>query len=118
VRISKGKLIIVLVTLPDEASAETMSRELVEKRLAACVSRISGITSLYRWKGEFEESKETLLLVKTRAELYDELEHEIRASHPYTTPEIVALSATEVLEDYFAWVGEETLARASNEREK
>ena len=46
--------ILVLCCCPDEAVGERIGSALVEERLAACVNRISGIASTYRWQGEGE----------------------------------------------------------------
>ena len=101
-------LIVVLVTVPDSESASKVSESLVGRRLAACVNVVSGIQSVYRWQGNIEQSPELLLIIKTKRELFADLEREILALHPYDTPEIVALSMTEVLDKYGQWVLDET----------
>lgn len=47
-------------------------------------------------------------VMKTRDELYDEVERQIRALHPYEVPEIAAVKAESVSEAYGRWVVEET----------
>ena len=39
-------------------------------------------------------------VMKTQDELYDEVEKEIRALHPYEVPEIAAMKADKVLRAY------------------
>lgn len=56
---------LLFCTCPDETSAARIARALVEERLAACVNRIAGVVSVYRWQGEVQEESETLLLIKT-----------------------------------------------------
>jgi periplasmic divalent cation tolerance protein len=46
------EVILILITVPDAKSAECISTLLVDKRLAACVNTISGVSSLYRWEGK------------------------------------------------------------------
>lgn len=104
--------------MPNDASAMELSRELVERRLAACVNTVSGITSLYRWKDKIEESAETLLVIKTTSARYQELESAVREKHPYDTPEIVALSPSSVFEQYLGWVSEVTENRHEHAKDE
>ena len=100
--------IIVLTNLPDRAAALKLARELVEKRLAACVNVLGECASVYRWKGEIEEAAEVPVLIKTRAGRYAELEAAIRKLHPYELPEIVAVPVTHGLDEYLEWVADVT----------
>ena len=100
--------LLVITTMPDQASAERLARALVEARLAACVNILAPCRSLYRWQGAIESAEEVPLLIKTRAARYPELEAAIRAQHPYALPEIVAFEPARGLADYLAWVAAET----------
>jgi len=93
-----------MTNLPDRAAALKLARELVEQRLAACVNVLAECTSVYRWKGEVEEATEVPLLIKTRAQRYDEVEEAIRRFHPYELPEIVAVPVTRGLDEYLDWI--------------
>lgn len=96
--------LLVLTTLPDAESAETLARKLVEARLAACVNVLAPCRSLYRWQGAVQTESEVPLLIKTSAEGYAALEAGIREAHPYELPEIVAVSIERGLPEYLAWV--------------
>ncbi len=98
--------IIVFCTTPGKDSAEKIARSLVEKRLAACANIVDNITSIYRWKGEICRDDEAMLLIKTTADAYEALEKEIKARHPYDTPEIVALPLLKGSAEYLKWIGE------------
>jgi periplasmic divalent cation tolerance protein len=95
---------LVHCTCPDAACTEAIARALVERGLAACVGRLPGLTSVYRWQGKVETAAEHLLLIKTDAEHYPRLEAAIRELHPYEVPEIVAVPITEGLSSYLAWL--------------
>jgi len=99
---------IVLTTVDDPEQAKRLARELVERRLAACVSLIEGIGSTYRWRGAVTEQREILLLVKTTASRLSPLQEWLRQSHPYEVPEIMALEATSGSAPYLRWLIEET----------
>jgi periplasmic divalent cation tolerance protein len=47
-----GDYLLVLTTCPDAESARAIARALVGERLAACVNRIDGVVSTYRWQGD------------------------------------------------------------------
>ncbi|MGE5468415.1 MAG: divalent-cation tolerance protein CutA [Ignavibacteria bacterium] len=102
--------LLVITTLPDEASAEALAARLVESRVAACVNILAPCRSVYRWQGKVEDAQEVPLLIKTTAARYADLEAAIRAAHPYELPEIVALPVAQGLPDYLAWVAAETAA--------
>jgi len=98
----------VVTTVSGQADARRIADRLVEKRLAACVQIAGPITSVYRWRGKIESAEEWQLSAKTRSALYEAVEREIRASHPYEVPEIVALPIAAGSGDYLAWIGDET----------
>ncbi len=98
---------VVFVSIPRE-EAKTFARKLVEERLAACVNIIPKMESYYWWDGKVLEDSESLLMIKTTAARFDDLQQYIVDRHPYDLPEIVALPITEGLEGYLKWVAEET----------
>lgn len=100
--------LLVLTNLPDAESAHALAARLVEARLAACVNILAPCRSVYRWEGKTEDATEVPMLIKTTAARYAELEAAIRAGHPYTLPEIVALPIERGLPEYLGWVAAET----------
>lgn len=101
-------MIVVMTTLPDAAEARNLARGIVDERLAACVQIMPPMRSVYRWEGKVESADEILLLIKTRAEKFAELEKFIAANHPYNVPEVVAINAADVSEPYRKWLDAET----------
>ena len=99
---------LVLCTVPDRETGTRIAEALIEGRLAACVNLIPGVTSFYEWKGKVERDEELQLVIKSRAARYDELERTITQLHPYELPEIIAVSLTEGLAGYLAWIDENT----------
>ena len=101
-------VLLVLTTLPDAESAERLAGELVESRLAACVSILAPARSVYQWQGKLEKAEEIPVMIKTTRARYEALERAIVAAHPYELPEILALPVAAGLPGYLAWVAEET----------
>ena len=100
--------LVVFVTAPNEETAVKVARCVVEEKLAACVNIVSNVRSIYRWQGKIEDESELLLVIKTRQERFKALRERVKALHTYTVPEIIALPVTDGLEEYLAWLKEET----------
>ena len=98
---------MVMTAMASEAAAEMLAQHLVETRLAACV-QVMPVKSFYVWQGESRREAEYLLLVKTRAALYAQVEAFIIAHHPYETPEILQLPVTAGSSAYLQWLGAST----------
>ncbi len=111
---SSREALVVLCTCPDEDTAERIARELVEARLAACVNRLSGVRSTYRWKDALRDEPEVLLAIKTVRSRYQELEMRLKALHPYEVPEIIALPVLAGAAPYLAWLADETRSHSQS----
>ncbi len=96
--------LIVLCTCPDITAADAIATALLEARLAACVNRIEGVESLYRWEGSIQKDQEVLLLIKTTAVAFDKVESAISDLHPYELPEIIGVPVTQGSAPYLDWL--------------
>lgn len=95
---------VVKITCPTAEVADTLATALVERRLAACVNMVAGITSVYRWQGETCRDSEVLLLVKTRSELASKLLEVVGELHPYDEPEVLWLRVEQGSAGYLDWL--------------
>jgi len=100
----RRQALVVLVTAPSEAKAVELGEHLVDEQLAACVTVVPRVTSIYRWEGRREQAAEALLLIKTRADGYEALERRVLALHPYSVPEVLALGTDAGAPAYLDWV--------------
>jgi periplasmic divalent cation tolerance protein len=103
--------LFVFVTTATSDDAAGIAGALVSERLAACVNILGPIESVYRWEGEVKRDRESLMIIKTTAKRYPELELRIKELHSYSTPEVVALKIERGSEGYLTWL------RASTEEE-
>ncbi len=101
------EMILVITTFPEAEKAKEAARHLVEQKLAACCTLLPG-TSVYSWQQKLCEDSETIMLIKTRRELYTILEKKLKEIHPYEVPEIIALPVVAVSQSYSDWVKEVT----------
>jgi periplasmic divalent cation tolerance protein len=96
--------LLVLTTFPDAASAERLAGDLVRDGLAACINIAAPSTSVYLWQGEVETATEVAVQIKTVRARFAAVRDAIVASHPYELPEVIAVSITDGLPDYLAWI--------------
>jgi periplasmic divalent cation tolerance protein len=98
-------LVLVLTTEASREQAEALALALLERRLVACVSLLP-VQSHYRWQGKLESAQEVQLLLKTGADLLEELRVALVALHSYETPEWIHWRAT-TAGAYGAWCREQ-----------
>ena len=96
----------VLTTLENRDDAEKIARALVEKRIAACVQIMGPLTSFFQWQGKLDSAEEYLCVIKSRSDLFQEMETIIKSMHPYEVPEIIATPITKGNKDYLRWLAE------------
>ena len=107
------KIVVALSTLPAEFDADALANALIDLGLAACVTILPGVQSVYKWDGKVESSRELQLVIKTTRDRVAALWTEIKTRHPYDVPEFIVLPIVEGNPDYLRWVGETVLPRKS-----
>ena len=108
---AESGFVVILITAGSYEEARKIADTLVSRRKAACVNIVPGVGSLFWWQGKVESADESLLLVKTRAELFPEVVALVKAAHSYEVPEIIALPIIDGSADYLDWIGKETEMR-------
>jgi len=101
-----AEFIQVMTTVDSKSAAKNIASEIVQQRLAACV-QISQCQSVYRWQGKLEDASEYLCVMKSRADLFPELEQTVKQIHPYEVPEIVASGILTGNKEYLDWLDHE-----------
>jgi len=96
--------IVVLVTVGSQNEADHLATTLVEEHLVACVNIVGPIRSVYRWQGRVHNDEELLLVIKTRAALFESLATRVRTLHSYETPEVIALPIVAGAQPYLDWL--------------
>lgn len=103
------RYVLVMITTPSREIGEQIANHLLEKRLAACVNLVAPIHSRYVWEGKVNAEEETLLLVKSRTDLFDgQLVPAVKSLHPYQVPEIIAFPIRMGSQSYLDWIDEVT----------
>jgi periplasmic divalent cation tolerance protein len=99
---------MILTTTGSQEEAQHIAAVLVRERLAACV-QVSTINSTYIWQDTLQQEPEWLLLIKTRADLYPQVEEALNAHHTYDTPEIIQVPILRGSAAYLGWIDENTV---------
>lgn len=99
---------VVYITASSLEEAEIIGRNLVSRKLAACVNIINNMKSIYHWEGKIETGDEVILIAKTKDALVDELSENVKALHSYKCPCIVSMPITGGNPDFLRWIINET----------
>ena len=97
--------LVAFCTCPPK-KADEIAHELVRRRVCACVNVVPGLRSAYIWKGAVEEDAESLLVIKTRADRFRDLERAVAAVHPYEVFELIATRVETGNAAYLRWLDE------------
>jgi periplasmic divalent cation tolerance protein len=108
--VASNKFVLVLTTFPADGDAELLGTTLVEEGLAACVSILPPMQSIYMWKGAVEKADERQLLIKTTEAQAAALESRLRSLHPYDVPEFLIVRVAGGSPEYLAWLAESSIS--------
>jgi periplasmic divalent cation tolerance protein len=102
------KHVVVYITTETHGQGREIADALLTEKLAACVSIVPKVQSKFWWKGKIDLANESMLIVKTRADLLDQLIASVKSKHSYTVPEIIAVPIVGGNKDYLDWIDETT----------
>jgi periplasmic divalent cation tolerance protein len=98
----------VVTTVGTEEQANLIARELIARRLAACVNIVPGVRSVYRWQGKIASDTELLLIAKTRESEFELVAAAIKELHSYEVPEILTFDVGRRDPDFLVWIAAST----------
>lgn len=99
-----SEALLVLTTCSNSQEADDLAEALVKQRLAACVSRLAGIVSTYRWESKLQHDQEVFVLIKTTQDRFEALKTTIRERTRSELPEILAVTVHSGSSDYLKWL--------------
>ena len=97
---------LIFTTCKDEHEARYLAEQLIERKLAACVSILPSTQSVYMWEGEITYATESKLLIKTKSEKMNHVIQTIKKLHSYEVPEIQVVDVATGNLAYFNWMDE------------
>ena len=101
-------VVVAFSTFPSPEKAAEVAQTLVREGLVACVNLVGPIRSIYSWKGELCDDAETLAIVKTTRERFEDMRARLVALHPYEVAEVIALPVEAGHLPYLSWVAAQT----------
>jgi periplasmic divalent cation tolerance protein len=109
-KVSEVEYCVVFITTEGEEQGRSIAERLLERKLCACVSLVPRVDSRFWWQGKIDRASESLLVVKTRVAVLEELGRAVREAHSYQVPEIIALPIIWGSASYLGWIGQEVPA--------
>ena len=100
---TEGDILIVTTTVGSLADAQALAREMLGRRLAACVQLEPGLQSLYPWEGRLCEEPEVRLSIKTLPQCAPALQALFAERHPYELPQFLGICCS-ASTAYAKWV--------------
>lgn len=105
---SMAKTIVIFITTGSKDEARNIGKTLVDEKLVACCNIIQSLESIFMWENKVNIENESLMILKTREDLFPDVENRVRQLHSYEVPEIIALPITHGLNSYLDWITLET----------
>lgn len=99
----RGTVVEIRTTFSSQDRAAACARRLIDERLAACVQIDGPMTSVYRWRGAVETTREFRCTCKTSEIRAAACVTAILSSHEYETPEMI-VTVAQASPAYAAWV--------------
>ena len=97
-------MLLMKTTCGTKKEAERICRALVEEGIAACAS-CHPCVSFFFWEGKLQKQAEYLVELKIRDGACQKAGRRIKALHPYSLPQIIALRVAKSSREYARWVG-------------
>ncbi len=105
------EFIVIYCTVPNKKEGKEIAKALIKYKLVACVNIIDKIESVFSWDGQLQEEKEALMIIKTKKELFDNVNKVIQKLHSYNVPEVIAIPIIDADETYLKWIEHETRSK-------
>ena len=100
----ESEYILVFSSAGSQLEADSIGRSLVEKKLAACVSILPGVTSHYHWEGARRSAYEVMLVIKALRRNFDKVRAEIECLHSFELPEVLMVPVEDGSPAYLQWI--------------
>ena len=97
-----NKILLIITTEIERKNAEKISKLLLEKRVAACIS-LKDISSTYFWEGNIETCNEIEISIKSTIDKREQIINILKAKLSNDIPQIIFKEIHSELA-YFNWI--------------
>jgi len=94
----------ILTTVSTEEEGHMIANELVKNKLAACVSIVPKVHSVYEWENAIQNETEVLLMIKTTKAREKDIYQTVQSLHSYEIPELITLPIDNGSDTYLHWL--------------
>ena len=94
----------ILTTVSTEEEGHMIANELVKNKLAACVSIVPKVHSIYEWENAIQNETEVLLMIKTTKAREKDIYQTVQSLHSYEIPELITLPIDNGSDTYLHWL--------------
>jgi periplasmic divalent cation tolerance protein len=101
------KTVVIFITVGTDEEAKKIANILLSQRKVACVNILPSVSSFFWWHDKLDSVQESLLLVKTKAPVVNEIVGLVKEIHSYDIPEIIAVPIVGGNQEYLEWIGKE-----------
>ncbi len=102
-----SEILVLITTESSRLKANNLSKFIIQKRIAACVS-LKDIFSIYEWRGKIEECEEVEITIKSTPAFKKEIITFIKEKSSYEVPQIIYKEFNSYNE-YLNWVNKSLL---------
>ena len=96
--------LVVMITTKDKSEAQTIAEALLKEKLVACANIMESVQSHFWWQGKIDQSQETMLILKTKESLFENIVATVKSLHSYDVPEIIAFPIVKGNWEYLQWI--------------
>ncbi len=98
---------MIYITTSGVLESKKIAKKLLAEKLAGCVNIIPSMESMYLWNGEIKEDTESIMLVKTRSDMLEEIIKRVEEIHSYEIPCILQIKVNDGSKNYLEWIESE-----------
>ena len=95
---------LYLTTVQNKKDAKIIAEGLLKYNAAACINIVEKVTSMYMWENKVCTDDECLLIIKSKAELFEKIQKIVLTLHKYDLPEFIEIPITNGSRDYLGWI--------------
>ena len=104
------ELSLIYITCSNKDEARKIAKELLALKLIACANIVKDVESIYEYEGKVHDDDETILLLKTKSTLFEDIKNKVLELHSYDLPCIIEIPIRNSHKEFMHWIASNTLS--------